>query len=291
MGVSLRRSGVGAWIRGAACVAAWVAICGAVAWLCGDWLDLSYKAARPIWWQIDWALLLAISGVVLLFGARYRGLVVALPVIGALLAFQVGGWLRPEEAVQVILASWLAIAAACCVGTMLWRWRPGPRWRTPSGKAIAGVVATIALAAMGAYLYSTTVLPVLHWRDDEWQRSSTVEERRESVYQAMGWRGVQYHDGALMLLHWGDKDAASLLIRGLRWQGPSKDELVCTSAHYYEALQNLTGEDFGYDAPAWERWWREEGYHRPAETFYPRDDGRREPTSQPTTMEVVHEDE
>ncbi len=81
-------------------------------------------------------------------------------------------------------------------------------------------------------------------------------ELRQVAHRCLRW--TSSHDAFLSLVAVGDQTSIPVLIRSLaRVEKPNKDGVVvCTSAHCLQALRTVTGEDFGYDVAAWERWYK-----------------------------------
>jgi len=75
------------------------------------------------------------------------------------------------------------------------------------------------------------------------------EELRVLCHKLIRW--TPHHDAHLNLMRVGDESSLPFLIRSLKRM---KGNRMCIKDHCVDALKNISGEDFGDDAEAWERW-------------------------------------
>ncbi len=82
-------------------------------------------------------------------------------------------------------------------------------------------------------------------------------ELREAAHASIRW--LPNHDAFITLTEVGDETSVRSLIRSLRFVPQDDSGISCAFLHCRDALKQITGEDFGFDADAWERWWAEAG--------------------------------
>lgn len=133
-------------------------------------------------------------------------------------------------------------------------------------------IALVGFLAGGTYLYSAWWMPNQKMRDRDWWANASEDEIRMTCHQVLRFPLGCYHDAFLSLAEIGNAESVPLLIRSLKWQ-EAPDEtgfMVCTTGHAVEALQSLTGQDFGFEPERWRDWWQRSGSKMPPGTFHPR---------------------
>jgi hypothetical protein len=86
------------------------------------------------------------------------------------------------------------------------------------------------------------------------------------------------HDAYIFFGRVGCKAAVPLMIRALsEFERAAKagKEMTYTSAHLHHALIAQTGEDFGYDRAAWQKWWDQVGKNLPDDHFDPESNSKK----------------
>lgn len=86
------------------------------------------------------------------------------------------------------------------------------------------------------------------------------------------------HDAYIFFGRVGCKPAVPLMIRALsEFESAAKagEAMICTSAHLHHALIAQTGEDFGYDRAAWQKWWDQVGKSLPDDHFDPESNSKK----------------
>ena len=81
----------------------------------------------------------------------------------------------------------------------------------------------------------------------------TPQEIRELCHQVLKYPFGNHHDAFIMLEGYGNTESIPILINALKWQRETKadERMICTKSHCLEALQKLTGEDFGNNYDDW----------------------------------------
>ena len=92
------------------------------------------------------------------------------------------------------------------------------------------------------------------------------------------------HDAYIFFGRVGCKAAVPLMIRGLsEFESAAKagKDMICTSAHLHHALIAQTGENFGYDRSAWQKWWDQVGKDLPDDHFDPESNSKKRANQRP----------
>jgi hypothetical protein len=121
------------------------------------------------------------------------------------------------------------------------RFKRGLRWVI--------MVGCLALAGAGAYYHQVIGPKRVVSRLDLSQAHHSPAELRKVYHAAIRWG--HDHDALLGLIGVGDDSSVSHLIRCLE---NMPDPCGCSKNHCIDALEIITGEDFGDDVEEWKRW-------------------------------------
>lgn len=106
----------------------------------------------------------------------------------------------------------------------------------------------------------------------DWWQTASQEEIRSVCHQVLRFPIGNHHDAFLTLANIGDAESVPLLVKSLKGLAGSDSTgfTICTTEHVIDALQSLTGQQFGFEPEKWEKWWAESGSKLPVTSFYPR---------------------
>ena len=126
------------------------------------------------------------------------------------------------------------------------------RTATLTKRLLKVFLVVLALAALGAGLFYWQVIqPRRELRSLLENRADDVPDAvlRKMCHRCIRWR--RDHDSFIYLQEVGDESSLPYLIRALGRMGEIQ---MCTKGHCVDALEAISGEKFGEDVEAWERW-------------------------------------
>ena len=85
------------------------------------------------------------------------------------------------------------------------------------------------------------------------QSSISDSEWRDACHDCIRWEN--HHDSYLILIEKGNDTSIPYLIRGLKRM---EDSHMCTKEHCIEALETISGKDYGDDIHSWKTWYSQQ---------------------------------
>ena len=95
------------------------------------------------------------------------------------------------------------------------------------------------------------------FQDKTWWETATPEEGRNLCHRLIR-RDLAVHDAVLTLHSIGNQESVPLLLGKLE-STIREGNTLCIRNHCKDALEAVTGKQFGYDVEQWKKWWKESG--------------------------------